>query len=175
LSWDKGVTLRPTKAQLAAEAAKRNAQGAAGEFVTIPARLLTPLEKWTGADLDGKPWSTSSLTGKVTVVNIWASWCGPCKEEWPVLQQAAAEHPGVRFLGINTQDRLDKAREWLAANPSGYLHVFDERGSVKSSLTTVPSYALPITFVLDSKGRIAAWITGAIKVDPLRKVLKQIK
>lgn len=175
LVWNKGVAIKPSKAQLAAETARRNAQIARGDFVTVPSRLSAPLEVWKGFDFDGKPFSTGDLNGKVSVVNIWASWCGPCKEEWPVLQQAAAEHPSVRFVGVNTQDRLDKAKEWLATNPSNYQHVFDERGGIKAALTTVPNYALPITVVLDSKGRVAAWITGAIKVEPLRKILKQIK
>jgi thiol-disulfide isomerase/thioredoxin len=165
----------PTKAQLAAETATRNRQIASGDFVTIPARLLKPLDTWTGTDIEGNPWSTKSLTGRVTLVNFWASWCGPCKEEWPVLQAAAANFPSVRFVGINMQDRLDSAKAWLAANPSQYLHVFDERAVIKSSLTTVPNNALPITIVLDKQGRVAAWITGAIKSAPLEKILRQYR
>jgi thiol-disulfide isomerase/thioredoxin len=174
LVWDKGVALKVSKKQVAIEAAKQAAQISAGEFVTLPERKKVRLTTWSGTDLDGKTWTTKSLTDRVTVINIWASWCAPCKEEWPVLQSVAAANPAIRFVGINSQDRLEKAKEFLLANPSGYEHVFDERGVIKASLTTVPNYALPITIVLDKRGRVIAWITGAIKAEPLEKILKKL-
>jgi thiol-disulfide isomerase/thioredoxin len=173
LVWDKGVALKVSKKQEGIEAARQAAQIAAGDFVTLPERKKVRMVTWSGTGLDGKRWTTKSLVDRITVVNVWASWCPPCKEEWPVLQSVAAGNPKVRFVGINSQDRLEKAKEFLAANPSTYEHVFDERGVIKASLTTVPNNALPITFILDKQGRVIAWITGAIKAEPLEKVLKQ--
>lgn len=133
---------------------------APGEFTVVPATKRVAFPVWAGQDLDGKPWSTSTLAGGVTLVNIWASWCGPCRAEWPALQAAAAAHPTVRFVGINTIDKLDSARAFLKEQPSTYEQVFDERAIIKSSLTTVPNFVLPISMIVDTKGRIAAWVVG---------------
>ncbi len=63
----------------------------------------------TGTTLDGKPWSLADQTGKVVVLNVWGSWCSPCRKEAPDLVAAAKElGPAVQFIGLNTRD-LDPA------------------------------------------------------------------
>lgn len=141
----------------------------AGEFVPADKIKLFPL--WSGTDLEGSSWSSSSLRGKKTLVNFWASWCGPCRNEWPLLQQASATHPEIRFIGINTQDSLEKARTWIAENPTTYLQIFDERAVIKASLTTVPNMGMPITVVLNTRGEITDWFSGEINARALEKIL----
>lgn len=133
---------------------------AVGEFTIVAPAKRVPFPTWSGQTIDGNPWSTSALLGSVTLVNIWASWCGPCRTEWPELQAAAAAHPTVRFVGINTMDKLESVRAFLHEQPSTYPQVFDERAVIKSSLTTVPTMVLPISMILDVRGRIAAWVPG---------------
>lgn len=144
---------------------------APGEFTIVPSAKRVPFPKWSGQDFDGQPWSTAGLAGSVAVVNIWASWCGPCREEWPALQSAALAHPDVRFVGINTIDRPDSARAFVKEHPSSYLQIFDDRGVIKASLTAVPNFIMPITMILDTQGRIAAWVPGATTREYLDKAL----
>lgn len=164
------AALQPTPSTTVAdiEQLQREAM-AAGEFV--PATKIKPFPNWTGTDLDGNTWNSSTLTGKTTVVNFWASWCGPCRNEWPILQQASNAHPNIRFIGINTQDSLDKARSWVSNNPTNYLHIFDERAVMKASLTTVPNRGMPITVILNSNGEITYWFSGEISSAALEKIL----
>lgn len=148
---------------------------AVGEFTVVAPAKRVPFPTWAGLDLDGNAWSTSALKGSLAVVNIWASWCGPCREEWSALQSAAAAHPSVRFIGVDTIDKLDSARAFLAEQPSVYLHVFDDRAIVKSSLTTVPNFVLPISMVVDAKGRIAAWVAGPTTRAYLDKAIAAVQ
>ena len=169
----------PTKAAAAqksstAEAARQAAQLAAGEFVTLPISKRQKFPKWSGTTIDQRPWATSSLAGRVTVVNFWASWCVPCGEEWNDLQNAAAANPKVAFIGLNTMDKLDSAREFLKARPSNYLQVFDERGVMMASYTKIPHGVMPTTLILDKSGRIAAWRTGPLKQAQLQRGIKAV-
>lgn len=132
---------------------------------------LVQLAPWSGKDLDGNDVSTETLTGKVTVVNFWASWCGPCREEWPILQAASEKYANVRFVGINTQDTLEHAKTWVVEHPTNYVHFFDDQSFIKASLTTVPNMGLPITVVLNNKGQVFAWYSGPITEGGLAKIL----
>lgn len=151
------------------------AHATTGGFTTVKAAKRVALPAWSGTDLAGQPWSTKQLTGKVTVVNIWASWCTYCIAEWPDLQRAATDTPQVRFVGIDSMDSLGNATAWLAEHPSAYTHAFDQRAVIQSSLTTVPSRTLPITIILDKKGKIAAWRSGATTYADLVKAIATVK
>ena len=121
----------------------------------------------SGTTLDGSSLSVSSLRGSVVVVNVWASWCGPCRDESPLLGRVAmATRPaGVRFVGIDEQDHADAARSFAASAGTAYPHVVDPDGSLLSSLRLVPSSGIPSTLVLDRTGEVAARVIGP--VDPV--------
>ena len=107
-------------------------------------------------------------------MNVWASWCGPCREEWDDLQAAAAAHADVTFIGLNTIDRMADAQKFLQEHPASYLQVFDGNGVVKASLTTVPNRVLPLTMIVDAKGRIAAWVPGPTTKTQIATALASI-
>lgn len=168
-----------TAAQKAAEQAladrkRQAAQLAASEFVTVRKAVRAPFPKWSGMTLDGKTWTNTSLGGGITVVNFWASWCGPCEEEWPALQQVAAARKDIAFVGINSMDRADRANEFIAKHPAAYPQVFDERGVIMASWRTIPHGILPTTVIVDRTGRVAAWKGGPLTAAQLERGIKAV-
>lgn len=96
--------------------------------------------------------ATAGLGAGVTVVNLWASWCGPCRVEMPRLRQSAARL-GSRavFLGVDTKDTPDTAWAFLRDTGVHYAQVVDPDGSLLHGLR-LPG--LPVTYVLDRSGAI---------------------
>lgn len=102
----------------------------------------------------------------VKIVNIWASWCGPCRIEHPELMKLA-ETTGVPVYGINYKDDPDKARAFLKQLGDPFAIVGeDETGRMGIEWGV---YGVPETFVIDGEGRIAYKHVGPIQVDDLEK------
>ncbi len=117
---------------------------------TLP--LLAPGGPLTGAE--GTPVSLSDLRGRVVVLNMWASWCDPCKNEVPYLQAMADRlaPKGVVVLGVDVQDQTVDAREFIKANGITFPSVRDGNDDVKNAYAAT---GVPETFVIDRQGRIA--------------------
>ena len=112
--------------------------------------------------LDGKgTLSLASLRGRAVVLNFWASWCGPCKDEAPLLQQASQRwrDKGVAFVGIDVKDFRGDAREFLERYGVTYPNVHDGKGS------TIGRYGVtgyPETYFIDARGRVRYRIAGPV-------------
>ena len=139
----------------------------AGERPSAPAFSLpliwTPSSSWSPALrglLAQRELALEGLRSRPLVLNFWASWCIPCKEEAPQLNAAARAHAGsVVFLGIDVQDLAPDARRFLGREHVLYPSVRDGSGSVydRYGLTGVPE-----TYWLDARGRIVDHYSGAL-------------
>jgi cytochrome c biogenesis protein CcmG/thiol:disulfide interchange protein DsbE len=95
------------------------------------------------------------------VVNVWASWCGPCRSEAPLLRSAAAEHgDDVTFLGIDVRDSQDGARAFIAEfGLGGFTHLFDATGAIPNDLG---GFGVPLTFFFHPGGELSLLHSGVI-------------
>ena len=129
------------------------------------------------ADLDlpcltaGTPVNPGRLSGRPVVLNLWATWCLPCRKEMPMLQQTQAREQGkVQFLGVDTKDRPDWAAEFLPLVKVTYPQVVDTDGRL---LAAVRSPGLPVTIVLDREGRVIGQQVGGISQQRLDELIAQ--
>jgi cytochrome c biogenesis protein CcmG, thiol:disulfide interchange protein DsbE len=108
------------------------------------------------------------LRGTPVVVNFWASWCAPCREEAPVLERTwrEAHDRGVLFVGLNQQDLLGDAHRFLREFGTSYLNVRDSGNEVARRWALK---GLPETFFLDADGKVVAHILGAASAAELRE------
>jgi thiol-disulfide isomerase/thioredoxin len=91
--------------------------------------------------------------GKPVVVNKWASWCGPCRLEFPFFRSQAEKRKGeVVFIGVNSNDNRDDAEEFLAEEPVPFKHFEDPRSEIAATFNAVQAF--PATAYYDSKGRL---------------------
>ena len=117
----------------------------------VPAFNLAPLE---GLLANGQPvpgFSNEDLKGRVTVVNVWASWCAPCRQEHPLLVDLARD-PSIRVVGINQKDNPDNARRFLGTLGNPYAAVgVDPNGRASIDWGV---YGVPETFIVGPDGTI---------------------
>jgi peroxiredoxin len=146
----------------------------AGEVIPEPDRQSAP--EFSGKLLDGTKFASSELSGEVSVINFWGSWCAPCRVETPEFQQVYSEvqSHGVQFLGINVKDDKQLADAFLESKGITFPSLYDPRGEVALAFRDYPANAIPSTIVLDRDGRVAAVYTAAVKADDLRTVLGRV-
>lgn len=129
----------------------------------VPSAVVAePAPGLAGATLDGGSYDLSRERGKVVLVNVWASWCGPCKAEYPVLVDAARglRNRGLSVVGINTQDDPASARRFLdEMGGEVYPSVVDADGRLAVDWGT---FGVPETFVVDKAGTVRARVVGEV-------------
>ena len=133
-----------------------------------------------GTTVDGKAWSTAAdAPGKVVVLNVWGSWCAPCVDETPHLQQvwqsySTAGKP-VAFVGIDIKESAATAAAFLKANSVTYPSLSDSGSGGQPMLALQgKAAATPSTLVLDRQGRIAARVLGATTVSTLTGLVDDV-
>jgi thiol-disulfide isomerase/thioredoxin len=127
-------------------------------------------------DADGKEQRIDQWRGKVVIVNFWATWCAPCREEMPEFIKAQNElgPKGLQIVGIAV-DQPDKVRQFAAEIGLTYPTLVGGFGAMELSRTLGNSVmALPFTVVLDRKGAIAHTQLGVLKPDKLNAIVKQL-
>jgi thiol-disulfide isomerase/thioredoxin len=128
----------------------------------------------SGKTFDGSPLSLDVVgRGKVVLLNVWASWCGPCREESPMLGASAKVYSaqGVVFVGIDEQDTAAAGRAFATSAGMTYPIFVDPDGALLSKLKMLPQMGIPSTLVLDKHGRVAARVIGPTNAAELKQVL----
>jgi len=116
-----------------------------------------------GVTLQGDPLSLSDFGGDVVVLNVWGSWCAPCRAEAPTLREVANDNrkAGVSFVGLNTRDRDASALAFERRFDISYPSLVDTDGQLQLEFKdTLPPLATPSTLVIDREGRVAARVLG---------------
>jgi thiol-disulfide isomerase/thioredoxin len=125
----------------------------------------------------GQTVSSTAYRGKVVVLNVWGSWCGPCRKEAPDLQAASEQTRGVaQFLGINTKDRSEAPAEaFVRANRVSYPSIYDPDGKTLLAFAgDLPPSAIPSTLILDKQGRLAVRVLGDISRTTLVAMINDV-
>ncbi|WP_329275689.1 TlpA family protein disulfide reductase [Streptomyces sp. NBC_01451] len=133
----------------------------------------------SGATIDGKQLDVADYKGKIVVINIWGSWCGPCRLEAKnfVAVSADLKDKGVEFVGINTRDT--ETRPAVAFEKQygvTYPSLYDPTGKLmlRFKKGTLNPKSIPSTIVLDREGKIAARALVALSEDNLRKMIDPV-
>jgi len=138
--------------------------GGGGDRDALPDVTLASLQ-------DGAPaLDVGSLRGPA-VVNLWATWCQPCRKELPAFQEVSTTRPDVRFVGVDIAEDAAKAREYLAGLGITFDQYLDDRGELTDALGTA---VLPVTIVVDADGKVATEHVGPMSVDDLEHALADL-
>ena len=113
--------------------------------------------------------SRSSLAGRLTLVNVFASWCGPCREEHPVLTQLASD-PRIKVVGINYKDRPEDAQRFLAQLGNPYAAIGADRNGRAAIEWGV--YGVPESFLVGEDGLVRYRFVGPLTPDSIRTVIE---
>jgi thiol-disulfide isomerase/thioredoxin len=151
--------------------------GARPGLTLYPAAARTVAPDVRGATLTGSQLAVADLRGHVVVVNVWGSWCNPCRAETPDLVRVAAatKAQAVRFVGIDTRDNPDAARAFIRAFKVPYPSIIDRDGQVLLDFNgIIPAYAVPSTVVIDPAGKIAARMIGRIGYSTLLGIVQDV-
>lgn len=139
---------------------RRTVPPLAGDALTAPGRAV---------GLDNSP-------GQVVVVNVWGSWCGPCRSETPQLElvQRRTRVLGVQFLGIDVRDDRSAAADFVRDRAVRYPSIFDPPGRSLLALRGYPRNVVPSTIVLDREHRVAAVFLTAVLAGDVEPLVRRL-
>ena len=152
-----------------------NSSSASGNMVAYPAGQRPAAPEFTASSLTDTPINFASYRGKIVVLNIWGSWCPPCRGESQTLKYLDEQYgpQGVAFLGDDIQDTPTQALGFLRKEGITYPSVNDANGAVEQRLSiAVPINGTPTTLVIDKTGHIAGMIDGPVSYFDLSSLLR---
>lgn len=137
------------------------------------AELDQPFPGLVGEAVTGPPIDTATIDGVVLVVNVWATWCEPCRREQPALTEVHAtyEDRGVEFVGVDFQDDRAKATRWIEDFEVPYPSLFDPDGRTAATLDFP---FLPDTYLVDADGTMRYAIYGETSAGELSGLIDEL-
>ena len=143
----------------------------------VPTADRRPAPVAAGPDLSGdRTVSTADYPGKVVVINVWGSWCGPCRKEAPDLASASRQTAKkAQFIGIDVRDYSPApGRAFIRAFKVPYPQIYDPQGAQVVKFTELPPTGIPSTLFIDKQGRIAARVVGTISRTTLVQMITDL-
>ncbi|MFI7500185.1 TlpA family protein disulfide reductase [Streptomyces sp. NPDC049687] len=146
---------------------------------TVEKGKRDPAPDLSGKTIDDQQLSLSSYKGKVVVLNVWGSWCSPCRAEAPNLEKVAKDlqPQGVQFVGINVADpQVRSARAFEEQYGVTYPSLYDPSSKLmlRFKKGTLNPQAIPSTLVIDREGKIAARSLAGLSEAKLRKMIAPV-
>ncbi|MFM9136199.1 MAG: TlpA family protein disulfide reductase [bacterium] len=148
-----------------------------GSIVVLDPTQRQPAPALAGPTLEGGTWDLADHRGEVVVLNVWASWCAPCRAEAPVLQALWEEFEGqgVQFVGLDTRDAAAPATAFVERYGITYPNLVDTSGQLQLLFgDTLPPQAIPSTLLVDQEGRVAARVLGKVSEAGLRALIDSL-
>jgi len=146
--------------------------GAAALFLRPAGPKPLALPSLTLKSLQGNSFDLASLKGKPVVLNAWASWCGPCRREMPMLLQIAKANPNITFAFVNQGEGPQAVKVYEQETKLSLPLVLLDSDTQLATLLGFPG--LPATFVFDSQGRLVARHLGQLAQGQLEQYLKNL-
>ncbi|HCI3965889.1 TPA: TlpA family protein disulfide reductase [Pseudomonas aeruginosa] len=144
---------------------------ATGGVLALLQRSAPPLPALTLATLDEQPVVLNSYAGRPVALNLWASWCPPCRREMPVFEQAQAQYPDIAFVMVNQGESAQQARAFLE---SERLHLKDVLlDPASQTMQAVASRGLPTTLFFDEQGRLVDTHLGELTMASLKHTVSR--
>ena len=160
-------------------------QGSTGGYVSGNGTItvLDPDERTkapvlSGDDLEGRPLSTADFAGDTLVVNVWGSWCPPCRKEAPALAEVSKQYADrdVTFVGVLVRDKPAAALAFTRKQETPYRSIADFSGRTLLGFSkSLPSQAIPTTWVIDDRGRVAVRIMDDVSASTLAGLIDTVQ
>lgn len=136
-------------------------------FPVSQRRMAPPL---AGTTLTGHRLRLEDQVGRgMVAVNVWASWCGPCRKEMPLLARASG--PSLRVIGIDERDDARSAGAFATSQGASYPSLSDPHGRLLAQMPMLPQTGVPSTLLVDRHGRIAARVVGPLDDVILQQII----
>jgi cytochrome c biogenesis protein CcmG/thiol:disulfide interchange protein DsbE len=140
-------------------AGRSSAAGGAGP------RLGQAAPLFESSDLTGRPVALADFRGRPVLLNFWASWCVPCRGEFPVLKRLQAEHPDLTLLGVVFQDGDASARGFMQSQGARWPGVRDPKGQIAAAYGVRPKPGIPVSILISSSGLFITSRLGPLTSD----------
>jgi len=124
-------------------------------------------------DLAGNALSLRDYSGKVVIINFWASWCIPCRKEFPLLKQI--QGPDVAVLGVVYRDSKRAAAGFMREQGATWPGLIDPEGQIAKAYGVGPKPGIPVTFVVDAKGNLVKRHIGELRKGDLEGLVAAAK
>lgn len=147
-------------------------RGESTDYTPSGAPLALPPDQLAAVSADEFGGMLVGQRGTPIVVNVWASWCAPCRTEMPLLDRAADEYSGrVTFIGVASSDSRDAAADFIEEIGVDYPSLFDASGDIRADLSL---RGFPTTYLFDRDGELREAVVGGITEQRLAALLEDL-